>query len=284
MAVPCEYTTSVHQIAPTTAGWASITPGASTWDNSDWVELLPVTPAEGIAVTGAIVFPGSTIIDNPQSYEIELGTGDVDAEVPFAVLTGHLGTTVNYAPNAAFRPHGIPYELGGGLRVVGRLRKDPIWPGFEHTWHVGLGYYELPIAGRVTTTTSGQITEPPASWGVSFNMAGTALYTYCAWQTLSSGLDADSLLTGIEYTGNTTALFELQLALGSGDSPTVLTTIRGRVSGGTSGKGGPFNVDFFPPVHQIPASIPIRFRFRLDLGPPFNGLWGCKISVLPLPI
>ncbi len=64
----------------------------------------------------------------------------------------------------------------------------------------------------------------------------------------------------------------------------MLTTIRGRISGGTSGKGGPANVDFFPPVQQIPASTEIQFRFRLDFTTVFSTIWGTKITYIPLPL
>lgn len=282
MAVACEYTSNPHLVAPTTAGWAQITPVAGAWSNSLWVELLATTPGTGIAITGAIVQPRETIIDNPQSYEIELGTGVAASEVPIAVLSGSARSVANYGPDAALRPHGVPYQLAGGVRVSARLRKSVYQLGFEGIWGVGLCYYELPIVGRVTTTTSGQATEPAASVGVTVDMANVGLYTYGPWTTLSSGLAADSLLTGIEYNGDRTQLFELQIGIGS--TPTVLTTIRNRISGGTSGKGGPANVDFFPPVSLLPASTPIQFRFRLDVTTIFSTIWGCKITYIPLPI
>ncbi len=123
MAVTCEYTTTPHKIAPTTAGWAPITVGAGVWTNSAWVELIASTPGTGIAITGAVIQPRATILDIVQIFELELGTGAAASEVPFAVLAGTAMSTINYGVNACLRPHAVPYTIGAGVRVSCRLRK-----------------------------------------------------------------------------------------------------------------------------------------------------------------
>lgn len=283
MPVPTfEYTSNPHLIAPTTVSWEPVTVGAGAWTNSSWVELLDPTPGTGIAVTGAMVaVRQSSVVNLPQAYEVELGVGAMGAEVPFGVVMGMALGPTDYGPHRTFRPLGVPYELADGLRVAARLRKSAYNAGHEGTWGIGLGYYELPLVGQLSTTTQSQLPLPPASFGISFNPNGVPQWTWGAWTTISSGLGSDVVITGIQYAGST-AVFELEIGYGS--TPTVLTRIRNRTSGGTFGRGGPCNVDFFPPIASVPAGEPIKARWRSTLSTIFDLLFYAKLSYLPLPL
>lgn len=284
MAVTFESTSNPHFMSPTTAGWAAVTVGSGVWVNSSWVQLLASTPGTGIAVTGAVVRPeesGSPVIS--QTYEVELGTGASGSEVPFGVVIGQASSASNFGPQRSFRPLGIPYPLPAGVRVAGRLRKSTYNAGGsgELTWRMGLGYYALPLVG-VSTTTQPQFAYPAASRGASVNIKNLPIWTWSAWTSFGTPLASDVLITGIEYMGETTELFEMELAHGA--SPTVLTRIRNRASGGTSSRGGPYNVDLYPPLSGLLAGETLSFRVRLSIFASADAYFFSKVACVELPL
>jgi hypothetical protein len=136
---------AVPNASPVGAAGAAITPNASAWENSSWVELT-----SGISAEIKIIGLGSDMPDNTGEIESEfdLATGAAGSEVVIATMKG--------APTALNAPHMMNqllpavYPLAANTRVSVRLRKNST---SVTQWHVSLLYY-----GAGTSTSE---TEPP---------------------------------------------------------------------------------------------------------------------------
>ena len=110
-------TTKPTKPIPFTADSVSVTPNATAWTNSSWVELTAATTA-AIVVTALIVGVGIAAVD----AEIDIGTGAAGSEsVKETIKVGVESTTTGIPNVAKLWP---PFDgIVSGARVAVRMRK-----------------------------------------------------------------------------------------------------------------------------------------------------------------
>jgi len=118
-----------HTYLPYGTAGVALTPVASSWGNSAWVELTAGDAAE-LAIAGITLTAGTVNVQ----WEVDLGTGAASAETVITTLRSdtafQLGFTNRYLPAA------LP--VAAGTRIAARFRKSDA--SATGTWLVSLLY------------------------------------------------------------------------------------------------------------------------------------------------
>ncbi|MEO0228250.1 MAG: hypothetical protein ABIL70_09410, partial [candidate division WOR-3 bacterium] len=237
-------TTKPLKWAPSATNGASVTPSATAWANSSWVQLIAST-STSISLAAVELQPASAV-----DFEIEFGIGASGSEVPIGLVRGrNLSTTLGniYTMNIAPLIKSVP----SGSRLAVRIRTS----GTTTTaWRVAVGYYE-------DTDTTNAIDAPHSSLPYSANSV-TLSIPATAWSNsnygqLTSGLLDDIYITRIIAHPGASVQFEVDIAIGASGKEQVLITVAGQATSGT----GNSVIDLSAPL-KIPAGNRIAMRMR----------------------
>lgn len=248
-----EYTTSVQKTYPAAANCINVTPNASSFVYSSWVEIIPVnTITVDFAITGIAYFQGTTGVE----FSVAIGTGAAASETQVHELSGMVW---NGAEQQVLEAR-VPLQITANSRVSLRMRK---FGTNVSNWCYALTYLELPIAGLATSTAaSGIMVFPSASLTPSGSSWGNSAY-----QTLeASTATARTIYSLTINNGVCNAVdYEFDIATGAAASETVKTTVKGRLhdNGGSicADTGTGFNLPIYPPL-EVPAGVRTSIRFR----------------------
>jgi hypothetical protein len=243
--------------APSAADAVTITPNATAWANSAYVQLLAATPSACV-LTGVTAFTtdGSGSI-SPYDFEIDIATGGVGSEVVIATVRGYEGNnfgTYEGPTGCWVLPIGID-NLPTGVRLATRLRKA----GTTTTaWTVAITYLQKPLTGTPLTTATVLKTLPPAAAGVTVT-AGSPAWASGTWAQLRTASGSALVLAGIVFGAvSVSAEFELDLGTGGAGSEAVITTLHVTLSNAAM----PNFLMFPTPLDAVAASTRLAARLR----------------------
>jgi len=134
MASYTNYTTQAPKVVPSAAAGVSITPNATAWANSAWVQLTAGI-ANPTVCCAVIVNPSAGV-----EFEIEIGKGAATSEVVVGTVHAHGEALGGGSEPCRFR---IPIEVAANTRLAVRLRKSDTT---TTAWTAKLQYYEAPTA------------------------------------------------------------------------------------------------------------------------------------------
>lgn len=268
------WTTTPRKVWPPAADNVSVTPIASNFGNSAWVQVVASTSAACL-LAGVVVRPGVGNVN----YEIDVGTGGAGSETVIATLIGAVASTLNaLGQSSLLLP--IPIDaIATSTRVAVRLRKS----GTSLTvWGVAVLYYEKPIVGTLVTTTKPAKCLPAAADAAVVN-SGTAVWADGAYTQITASAAADLVVIGIAALMQVAgARWELDLAIGAAGAEVVITTLRGYNANSTESP----NLLILPtPLDAIPASSRVSCRARKDDGSNLaSRAMGVKLWYLEKPL
>lgn len=230
---------------PAGAAGASITPSATAWADSNWVELIANTTTD-LQLAGLITFVGSAA-----NYELEFGVGPAGAEVPIGYFKGRPSN----ANLVDFTSHFFPSinAIPDGTRLAVRIRKD----GTNTTaWRVAAAYYEASTASNKAAAYHKGL--PEGANALNLTPSGTA-WNNSAYVEFTTGITENILITSIGYDPPNNAEFEVDIATGAAGSETVRTTVSGIVQNG----GGQQMVALSHPL-LVTAGTRVALRMRKE--------------------
>ena len=235
-------TTKALTWSPTSAVGASVTPSATAWANSAWVQLI-ASAGSNLALASVEFNP---VIAS--DFELQFGIGSAGNEVPIGVVrstvlsTAGLGT-LNIAP--------LIDSIPSGARVSVRLRKSDTT---VTAWNVSVGTYAA--SDTTNKLNSPHLTLPAAANSIAVTSAGTA-WTNSAYSQMTAGVQDISYITRIAINSTNVQQFEVDVSTGGAGSEVVQTTLAGQV---VSAAGFSW-IDLPVPI-QIPANTRVAVRLR----------------------
>lgn len=256
--MPSQSSTNAQFTAPAAAPGAAITPNATAWANSAYVDLLAATSAASV-LTGIVVFPTTNVT---AQFEVDIATGAPGSEVVIATIKGkYYG---NIAWDNAYTPLPIPIDnIASGARLSARLRKD----GSDvNLWRVAITYLKKPIVGTLQTTAQPTRVAPSAAALVTLPSGGGTSWVNSAWTTLLASTATAIVVTHgiVPPTSGGEQGTDFDLGVGSAGAEVVVTTIRRRVR---SQDGGPWIITLPNPLDNIASGVRVAVRWR---GPTFQ--------------
>jgi hypothetical protein len=245
--------------APSAANAVSITPNASAWVDSAYVELLAATPSACV-LTGVTVYTadGASGFSTSNDAEVDIATGAAGSETVIATIRVHNNRVFSgdhHGPtNACLLP--IPIDnIGSGVRLSARLRKNSTT---TTAWAVAITYLRKPLTTTKLTTAVVQKVLPSAAVGVTVTAGGSA-WTSGSWAQLRSASGSALVIVGIVFGAPSASTdFELDLGTGGAGSETVITTLRLNVSN----QGMPSVLMLPNPLDNVAASTRLAARLR----------------------
>jgi hypothetical protein len=129
------FTTQPQLVVPGAAAGVSVTPNATAFVNSSYVQLTAGI-ASDIVMVGIITNPGSLDV----TYNIEVGKGAATSETVAGTILGRNEIADEFAPIDLFQ---IPIFVAANTRLAVRMRKAGT---STVAWTFKLVYYELPAA------------------------------------------------------------------------------------------------------------------------------------------
>ena len=210
--------------APSAAASVSITPNASAWANSAYVELLAATPAACV-LTGVTLYTAD--ISANVDVEVDIATGAAAAEVVIATVRAYIrfNGAANQSGPSCCCVLPIPIDnIGSGVRLAARLRKGDT--DVANAWRVAILYLQKPLVSAILTTATVQQALPPAAAGVTLT-AGSPAWVNGAWAQLRSAAGASLVIVGVVAgSPSVNAVnYELDLGTGAAAAETVITTV-----------------------------------------------------------
>ncbi len=262
--------------APSAAASVSVTPNASAWANSAWVQVI-ASAADDLILTGLVVHPDDLAVT--EIFEIDVGVGAAMSESVVTTFRGTYEKTFYVCPGILPAP--IPLDaIALSDRVSVRLRKSNTT---TNVWTVALQYFEQPIVGTLLTTAQPQQCYPPAADDIRLTVSTTP-WGNSTWTELVTSTSAAIVLVGVVFTpGGFNTGWEFDVGIGAEDSEEVLTTIRAYRTG-IQFVDGPCYVPFYRPLDAIPASS--RLSGRTRIGAPNIGIDGalCALVYIEKPL
>lgn len=242
-------TTKLLLAVPSAALGVNVTPSASAWVWSSWVEIEDVAPTPMVLQGYSLNGSAWTNAD----FEIEFGVGVAGAEVTVARHRATMSTAANH--NSFTLP--VPMNVvNTGDRVAVRVRASV---GNTTAVRVALSYYDGSTFDS-TNVTKNILEVYPATGanGVSLTPSTTTWGNSAYAQLVASTTDA-IYLTGLQFVpaGTSGVSFEIDLATGASGSETVIHTIRGRYD---TAAGWIQNT--FPMPVPVPAGTRLSTRIR----------------------
>jgi hypothetical protein len=262
--------------APAAADPVELTPNASAWGNSAWVELLASASTDLVA-TGIIVLPGNDNV--AKDFEIDIGTGAMSSEVVVTTFRGSYGDPEHANPGYMPLPIALDNILSGE-RVAARMRKSNT--GATPTWFVAMTYYKKPLVGEFLTSAKPQKCVPSAATSTSLT-TGASAWANSTWTQMVASTSASLVLTGIAVKLLSLDMsWEVDIGIGAAAAETVLTTIRFHHTG-ISTVDGPSYFPLYHPLDNIPVSSRIAARTRSESSSGSRTLT-CALTYLEKPL
>lgn len=269
-----ERTNTALKVVPAAADGVAVTPNATAWNNSSWVQLIAST-SNAICAAGVLVsVPGGVNTSNGH-FEVDIGVGAAASEVVIGTLCG-----VSYANRANgmlwFR---IPINaIGAGVRVAIRMRKN----GTSVTnWLYKFVYYDGVPTGLQLTTAIYKVA--PSAAAAAAPVTNSSAWVNGNYTDLIASTAAASVLVGVAViqgsAGAGNNYWELDIAKGAAASEVVLTTLKGR----NDGNDGAFH--FYPfasPIDNVGASVRVSCRARQSVAS--AGTFAVKLVYLEKPL
>ncbi len=239
-------------VEPSAADGVEITPDATPWDNSAWVEIVAATDAAWV-LTGIVAKPdGNTTVE---LVEIDIGVGAAASEV--VVTTFRLTYLSAYYVSPGIVPCPIPLDnIDEGDRVSVRLRKSN---ATTDPWFISVQFYKKPILGTLMTTAKPQKTAPFQD--NTHLSIGASAWADSTWTEIVASTSTAVVLVGLSPSIAFNYQYEFDVGIGGAGSEVVVTTI-GVKGTGVASTDGPLYVPFYAPLDAIPASSRIAARTR----------------------
>ncbi len=257
MASP-QWTTTPQKVLPSAATAVSVTPSATPWANSAWVELSAATSAAWV-ITGLSVVPdpGTFGVGRANvSFEVDLGVGGEGAEVVRTTFRGHYGNTFYNGPG--YLPCALPVDnVANGVRLAIRMRKSTTT---TDVWKYAVTYLVKALVGDLQVTAKPQKVAPPAASPVTIAVPVTQ-WTSSAYSTVIASAAADLVLVGIVCHNTYVNNYEIDLAVGAVASEAVITTFRA-YNWQITNPDGPGFTPFRFGLNAIPSGSRVSARVR----------------------
>lgn len=179
---------------------ASVTPNASSWANSSWVEFVTLGANSALLGVGAIP-PSGAYSGLP--YEIDIGAGDAGAEAVLTTLRGAFSNATTQGYMNMWLP--AMYPIGEDTRIAFRFRKS----GTNTTALTAFLLYihDIPSEAIIITAMSmlcdvGQLTINGSGFTDTMTIAvsgpsGVLAYTVISLSDTQIVLAIDDLVTGV---------------------------------------------------------------------------------------
>lgn len=254
-ATALEYTTTPQKTSPAN-GCTNITPNASAFAYSSWVEFMSAAAnTTGVVLTGVSADPAV----NGGEWLLDVGTGGAGSETTVAYLFGQ-AQAIQEGRQTSIYVNAYPgVAIPAGTRVAARFRKF----GTNTTnWCFALTYHEAPLSGFASTSS---FVTAVGGLGVTPN-AGAWVNSAWVQETASTpaAIDIFRFTSSWVCSGNPGYDWEWDIGTGAAASETVVRTIRGKhldTNGICTLSGGQNVTNIWPPVH-IPASTRVALRVR----------------------
>lgn len=232
---------------PSAAAGASITPNASAWVNSAWVQLS--ASLSDIALLGIVVNPAVAA-----QFELEIGRGAATSEVVVGTTGAGLETLAGCCDLIPFR---IPIRVTGTNRISVRLRKSDT---STTTWTVKLLYistsgFGAPDVGR---TTQRQRISPDAAALVG-NANSTTAWGNSGWLERIASTTTAIVVVGRTLDAPANASYEYDIGRGAASSEVVVTSDGGHRDGNVQ---TPLTAFHSVPVDNIASGQRVALRHR----------------------
>ncbi len=240
-------TTPLH-VAPDGADMPALTQGASTWAFGAWVELIAATTG-ATSIAGLVV--GFATYSEAQ-LEVQIGVGAALGEVPIGLIRLQAPNS-GAGPDAVFMLRVPLSGIASGVRVSLRLRAKSA--GLTSTLPCGLLYYTS-LDSDLSLPTSLSCA-PLGADSVIITPSATP-WTSSAWVSLTTGFADATILMGIAIE-NPVSNVDLEWDLGTGASPSVVSTLRSSVD--TKDLGRLWYV-MLPALLPLAAATPVSIRLR----------------------
>ncbi len=242
--------------APANLAGTPVTPSATAWANSGWVEIL--ASADATSQVDSIVLH-SKGTETRIEWEIDLATGASGSESVKATMRGTFLVAANSSTSGSGHTQRFPLMasiLPSGARLSARLRKS----GAATTpMNISVGYVE----GTESSQTTNRVFKafPSAANGVSCAPAATA-WSNGPWVDLTDALPKIDIQGLVHVSGATTAKgtnYEIDIATGASGSETTIATVRAGLRSTAAYGTTAFN---FHGAVQVPAATRIATRVR----------------------
>jgi hypothetical protein len=249
------WTTTPRKVWPPAADNVSVTPSASNFGNSAWVQVVAST-SSACLLAGVVVRP---TIGNV-NYEIDVGTGGAGAETVIATLIGATPATITGLAQSSLLLPILIDSIATATRVAVRMRKS----GTNVTaWGISVLYYEKPVTGTLITTTKPSKCLPSAADAVA-PTSGTGIWANGAYVQITASAAADLVLIGVSALMQVASTrWEVDIAVGAAASEVVITTIRGT---NLTSIEAPNTIALPTPLDAIPSGSRVSCRVRRDDG------------------
>lgn len=232
--------------APSAASSVSITPSATAWAASAWVQLLASTPSASMLL-GVVVDTGIAA-----DAEIEIGTGASGSETVIATIPFTCESVTIGMPCILWVP--IPINIASGTRVAVRLRKSGT---STVAWAASMMYCAQSGAG-ITGTNKPLKCLPFNAAPLSITPSGTS-WANSSYGQVTASMAAASVIAGVSINAANANPHEIDIATGASGSEVVKTTLRVNYQT-VAGISYPVYQD--PPADLIAASDRVAIRFR----------------------
>lgn len=249
MAITAEYTTAPLRVAPSAAAGVAVTPAATGWTNSSYVEITAAT-SEAWVLAGVVIDSAAA-----GEYEIDIATGAAASETVICTVPGNVATTA--IGGFQWIPLPIPIDnIASGARVSVRMRKV----GTDVTpWGFKIAYYKQSEFGaNATKTTKAMKCLPSAAAGVLVTPNATG-WANSSFVEITSSMPANAVLVGVMVDLGAAQPREIDIATGAAGSEVAITTFRHIAD---SNAGALFLLPHNPPFDGISSGSRVSVRIR----------------------
>ncbi len=255
MGIP-QNTTNQQFTCPAAANGVSITPSATPWANSSWVQLIASTDADWI-LTGIIVHPD--VLNDSETFEVDISTGAAASEVVVTTFRGSYRGTFYVSPGIV--PCPIPLDhIASGARVAARLRKSN---NSTDVWTVAATFYKKPLSGALLTTAKPQKVYPPAADNIDLTI-GAGAWLNSTWTQITASTATAIVLVGAVVIAGFNTDIEYDIGIGAAAAEVPIVTVRFTNTSVSVGTDGPSFIPFYAPLDAIPISTRISARTRMS--------------------
>jgi hypothetical protein len=244
-----QYLSCPQLTAPAAAASVTVTPNASSWANSAWVELIAST-ASAIVLTSVEV----SVVGVAQPFEIDIGVGAVASEAVITTLRGRYVDLTYHGLD--HMPLVIPLDnIPSASRVSIRMRKNST---SVVVWKFAITYLAKPITGSLLTTAVPTKCVPSAAASITLSTNATP-WANSTYTTIIASAAADLVLVGVVARPTSSGVItEIDIAVGAAASEVIITTLR--VLGGPT--EGPHFIPLYCPLDAIPSGTRVSARNR----------------------
>lgn len=240
--VAYQNTAQPQKCYPSAAAGIALTPNASSWVNSAYVQLHASTPGAWL-ITGITVIPSQDVSGGDRQFELDIAVGAAASEVVKGTVKAGSNSVAHYTnENLGFLPIQIPFLVAAGQRIAIRMRKN----GTNTSQFTGIALTYLDSPNTDVQSTSNLLRVTPSAANMIHVTDAASWANSATFTTIVASCAADFCILGVAYQMYlSTGQFELDLASGVAASEVVKYTLRGLTHGKYTG------------CNYIPLPIPL---------------------------